>query len=269
MKRGGWFETLIGFLSSPANLMGLGLASLALLARLSGMIDVLWLLIVAGSYGLGWQIGRLAFSRAPNGPENAAGWSGPVARAAVKRADIEESLNRIMRMIAENRGGMFDSALQRSITDLCARIRSLIERMEASAGFISTEDAYSAKRIALDYLPGLIESFMAIPRDFAARKALADGKTACELLHQNLAVLQRRAAEMSDDLAAQDARSFLNHARFLQDQFEQPPNLTQVLQPKLEDGNSADARSRQTLGPNGEIGTEGMVTREGSRHENR
>ncbi len=269
MKRGGWFETLIGFLSSPANLMGLGLASLALLARLSGMIDALWLLIVAGSYGLGWQIGRLAFSHDRNRLEQREARASGAARIVIEREDIDESLNRVMRMVTENRGGPFDSALQRAVTELCARIRSLIERMEASAGFISTEDAYSAKRIALDYLPGLIESFMAIPRDFAARKALADGKTACELLHQNLAVLQRRAAEMSDDLAAQDARSFLNHARFLQDQFEQPPNLTQVLQPKLEDGNSADARSRQTLGPNGEIGTEGMVTREGSRHENR
>ncbi len=54
MKRGGWTETLTGFLSSPANLTGLGLASLALLARLAGIIDAFWLLIVAGSYGFGW-----------------------------------------------------------------------------------------------------------------------------------------------------------------------------------------------------------------------
>jgi hypothetical protein len=234
MKRGGWFETLSGFLSSPANLSGLGLASLALLARLAGIIDAFWLLIVAGSYGLGWQIGRLAFSRNPNGPEHGAGWSGSVARAAVERADIEESLNRIMRMVAENRGGMFDSALQRAITELCARIRSLIERMEASAGFISTEDAASAKRIALDYLPGLLDSFVAIPRDFAARKTLADGKTARELLHENLAVLQRKAVEMADDLAVRDARSFLNHAGFLRDRFGQPPGLIQASKAKPE-----------------------------------
>ena len=66
---------------------------------------------------------------------------------------------------------------------------------------------------------------MAIPRDFAAKKALADGKTACELLHENLAVLQRKATEMSDDLAAQDARSFLNHAAFLSNKFGQQSSL--------------------------------------------
>lgn len=219
MKRGGWTEALTHFLSSPANLTGLGLASLALLARLTGIIDAFWLLIVAGSYGLGWQIGQLAFPRNRNGLENRAAGISRAGRVAAEREDIDESLNRVMRIVTENRGGMFDSALQRAITELCARIRSLIERMEASAGFISSEDAYSAKRIALDYLPGLIESFMAIPRDFAVKKALADGKTARELLHENLAVLQRKAAEMSDDLAAQDARSFLEHARFLRDQF--------------------------------------------------
>ncbi len=219
MKRDGWSETLTGFLSSPANLTGLGLASLALLARLTGIIDAFWLLIVAGSYGLGWQIGWLAFPRDRNGLDAGEPWVSPVARTTAEREDIDESLNRLMRMVTENRGGLFDSALQRAITELCAQVRSLIERMEASAGFISARDAHSAKRIALDYLPGLIESFMAIPREFAVKKALADGKTARELLHENLAVLQRKAAEMADDLAARDARSFLNHAEFLKNKF--------------------------------------------------
>lgn len=225
MKRGGWTETLTGFLSSPANLTGLGLASLALLARLAGIIDAFWLLIVAGSYGLGWQIGRLAFSRDWNGLGAGESWVSPVARTTAEREDMDESLNRVMRIVTENRGGLFDSALQQSVTELCAQVRSLIERMEASVGFISARDAHSAKRIALDYLPGLIEGFMAIPRDFAAKKALADGKTACELLHENLAVLQRKATEMSDDLAAQDARSFLNHAAFLSNKFGQQSSL--------------------------------------------
>ena len=227
MKRGSWSETLANFLASPANLTGLGLASLALLARLTGIIDAFWLLIVAGSYGLGWQIGRLAFSRDRNGLEYREARVSRVARGAVEREDLDESLNRVMRMVTENRGGLFDSALQRAITELCARIRTLIERMEASTGFISTEDAYSAKRIALDYLPGLIESFTVIPRDFATKKALTDGKTARELLHENLAVLQRKTTEMSDDLAAQDARSFLEHAGFLKDKFDQPSSVIQ------------------------------------------
>ncbi|MFO1424001.1 MAG: hypothetical protein U1F70_10170 [Candidatus Competibacteraceae bacterium] len=243
MKRGGWTETLTGFLSSPANLTGLGLASLALLARLTGIIDAFWLLIVAGSYGLGWQIGRLTFSHDRNELSTGEPWVSPVVRTTAEREDIDESLNRLMRMVAENRGGLFDSAQQRAIIELCAQVRSLIERMEASTGFISARDAHSAKRIALDYLPGLIEGFIAIPREFAAKKTLADGKTACELLHENLAVLQRKATEMSDDLAARDARSFLNHAAFLKNKFGQPPGLIQALQPKPEDGNPASNRS--------------------------
>ena len=225
MNRGGWAETLISFLSSPANLTGLGLASLALLARLTGIIDAFWLLIVAGSYGLGWQIGRLAFPRDRNGLDGGEPWVSPVARTTAEREDIDESLNRLMRIVTENRGGLFDSALQRAITELCAQVRGLIERMEASTGFISARDAHSAKRIALDYLPDLIESFMAIPREFAVKKTLADGKTARELLRENLTVLQHKTAEMTDDLAAQDARSFLNHAGFLKNKFGQPSSL--------------------------------------------
>ena len=225
MNRSDWAETLMNFLSSPANLTGLGLASLALLARWTGIIDAFWLLIVAGSYGLGWQIGRLAFPRDRNGLGVGEPWVSPVARTTAEREDIAESLNRLMRIVTENRGGLFDSALQRSITELCAQVRSLIERMEASTGFISARDAHSAKRIALDYLPGLIEGFMAIPREFAVKKTLADGKTARELLRENLAVLQHKTTEMSDDLAAQDARSFLNHAGFLRNKFGQQSSL--------------------------------------------
>jgi len=75
---------------------------------------------------------------------------------------------------------------------------------------------------------------VAIPRDFAARKVLADGKTARQLLNENLAVLQRKVAEMADDLAAQDARSFLNHAGFLKEKFGQPPSFVLASESKPE-----------------------------------
>lgn len=233
MKRG-WTETMTYFLSSPANLTGLALASLALAARLTGVIDAYWLLIVAGSYGLGLQIGRLAFPRRLNALDGEEARVSPVLRTEAERTDIDRSLNQVILTVNENQSGVFDPSLQQCIMELCSQIRNLIERMEASTGFISIEDAYSAKRIALDYLPGLINSFVAIPGDFAARKVLADGKTARELLKDNLIVLQRKAAEMADDLAAQDARSFLNHAGFLQDKFGQTQSFIRASGSKSE-----------------------------------
>lgn len=219
MKQGGWGATLAEFLASPANLTGLGLASLALAARLAGWIDSLWLLIVAGSYGLGWQIGRLAFSREATPLIN------PLAQNEAERSDIQDSLNRILSAVSQNQDGRFDYILRRTVVELCAQIKTLMARMETSSTFISPDEAHSVKQIVLDYLPHLIESFIAIPGDFAANKALAEGKTAQELLKEQLTILQRKTVQMADDLAARDAASFLHHARFLQEKFGQESRL--------------------------------------------
>lgn len=221
MQRANRTERLLHFLSSPANLLGLGLASLALGARLAGAIDAFWLPIVVGSYGLGVEIGWLLFPRSLDRLEDGTARLSPVARTEAERAAIERSLDRVLAVVKQDHREAFDPPLERQILQLHGQIETLIERMEASAGFISVEAAYSAKRLALDYLPNLLDGFVAIPQDFAAREELSDGKTARELLQDNLSVLQREVAKMADDLAASDARSFLNHVSFLQDRFGQ------------------------------------------------
>lgn len=219
MKRACRTDMLLHFLASPTNLLGLGLASLALGARLVGAIDAFWLLIVAGSYGLGVEIGWLLFPRGLNTAEEGVARLSPVARTETERAAIEQSLDRVLAVVKQDHSEAFDPLIERQILQLHGQIKMLIERMEVSTGFISVEDAYSVKRLALDYLPNLIDSFVVIPQDFATREELSDGKTARELLQDNLAVLQREVTKMADDLAASDARSFLNHVSFLQDRF--------------------------------------------------
>lgn len=219
MMLGRWSEKISDFLASPANLTGLGLASLALAARLIGWIDSLWLLIVAGSYGLGWQMGRLVFSNEKRRSENPG-----TQQIQAERSDIQDSLNNVLAAVSQNQDGRFDYVLKRTIVELCAQIKTLLARMETSA-FLPTAESHSVKQIALDYLPRLIESFMAIPGDFAAKNVLAEGKTARELLKEHLAVLQRKTAQMADDLATRDATSFLKHAAFLQQQFGQESRL--------------------------------------------
>jgi hypothetical protein len=221
MQRANRTERLLRFLSSPANLLGLGLASLALGARLAGAVDAFWLLIVAGSYGLGVKLGWLLFPWGLDTSEDGATRLSPVARTEAERAAIDQSLDQVLLAVNKDHSEVFDPLLKQHILQLHGQIKTLVERMEASAGFISVEAAYSAKRLALDYLPNLINSFATIPQDFAAREELIDGKTARELLQDNLVVLQREVAKMADDLAACDARSFLNHVSFLQDRFGQ------------------------------------------------
>jgi len=220
MKPTGRTEMLFDLLSSPANLLGLGLGSLALLARLAGVIEAFWLPIVLGSYGLGAQIGWLLFPRRRERPEDGAAAPLPLARTKAERAAIERSLERVLRVVNKDYREVFDPVLKQPILQLHGQIKILLERMEASAGFIPVEAAFSAKRLALDYLPNLLEGYVAIPTEFAAREPLIDGKTARELLQDNLAVLQREVAKLADDLAARDARSFLTHVSFLQDRFE-------------------------------------------------
>ncbi|MFO1430617.1 MAG: hypothetical protein U1F76_10840 [Candidatus Competibacteraceae bacterium] len=237
---------LLDLLSSPANLLGLGLGSLALLARLAGAIEAFWLPIVLGSYGLGFQIGWLLFPRRWERLEDGAMPPRPRVLTEAERAAIERSLERVLQVVNEDHGAVFDPILKQPILQLHGQIKILLERMEASTDFIPVEAASNAKRLALDYLPNLLEGFVAIPTEFAAREHLVDGKTARELLQDNLAVLQRKVAELADDLAARDARSFLAHTRFLKDRFEGDSGfIHQAQQPSHRAGEDAGAPRRR------------------------
>jgi hypothetical protein len=75
------------------------------------------------------------------------------------------------------------------------------------------------ERTALDYLPTALERYLNLPRGYANRVPVANGRTARQVLLDQLALLEAKLGEVLDAVAKGDTDHLLAHGRFLEDRF--------------------------------------------------
>ena len=102
------------------------------------------------------------------------------------------------------------AAVQR-IADLLA------DTLPRVAGSFDQEDA--VVRTATDYLPRTLQSYVALPAQWATTHRLPDGGTPLTALHAQLAVLEQAATRMRDAAVSADASALLANGAFLADRF--------------------------------------------------
>jgi hypothetical protein len=75
------------------------------------------------------------------------------------------------------------------------------------------------ERTTLDYLPTALESYLSLPRGYANRVAVSRGRTARQVLLDQLALLEAKLGEVLEAVAKGDTDRLLAHGRFLEDRF--------------------------------------------------
>jgi hypothetical protein len=75
------------------------------------------------------------------------------------------------------------------------------------------------RQTALHYLPRVLDDYLAIPRMYAERVAVQDGKTARDVLIEQLKLMDSKMQETAQAMYKNDADRLLINARFLQDRF--------------------------------------------------
>lgn len=75
------------------------------------------------------------------------------------------------------------------------------------------------RQTALHYLPQALEAYLALPRIYAERIPVQDGKTAKDVLIEQLRLIDQKMRETSQAMFQNDADRLLANARFLQDRF--------------------------------------------------
>jgi hypothetical protein len=81
------------------------------------------------------------------------------------------------------------------------------------------EQEQTVVRTATDYLPGTLRAYAALPPQWAASHRLADGRTALEVLGEQLDVLEHAVTRMHDAAVGADARALMANGAFLADRF--------------------------------------------------
>jgi hypothetical protein len=197
------FQRLEPFLYSRRNLAGTVLALGGLALYFAGVIGgVLWLPVVAALYLIGVLV-------VP--PEQGLDLR---LSAAQDAGQIRSGLDRLLSSI---RGRVAD--------DIYAKVVSIRDSIlltlpgERSNVDASDPNVYLIRQTALDYLPTALSTYLAMPRVFAERRAVAAGRTPHDALLEQLDLMDRKMQEAADDIARHDSDRLLANGRFLAERF--------------------------------------------------
>ena len=87
---------------------------------------------------------------------------------------------------------------------------------------LTDHETWLLRQICIDYLPGALENFIALPSDLASEPVL-DGRSARQVLDEQLALIESRLDEMATSSYPREAGGLLNHARYVADSLRPDP----------------------------------------------
>ena len=195
------------FVYSNGNLIGCAAALLGPALLFAGVIDHGWLAITAGLYVAGWLLGR---------------------RSPELERRIEDSLTREETLA--HLDGVIASATPHLTVDMQNRLKSIrdsvAEVLPRLVGQASAGDAlFTVRETVLRYLPETLANYVALPAAFRVSHQLQSGRTARDLLTEQLDMLAVQMREVVANVAASDAQALVANGQFLQAKFQQPDFL--------------------------------------------
>jgi hypothetical protein len=200
-------QRVLLFLYSNANIAGsaLGILGLTVFCVLSVILggSSLLLLIVPALYAIGYLAADLV--------------SSPAARLRLRQQltadEIREHLEALLRSIRKQVSKEVMVKVE-SITN------SILEILPNIVDISSADhDIYTIRQTALDYLPETLENYLSLPPAFRNLHPIKGGKTATQLLLEQLEILDREMKEIVEDFYRNDSQRLMAHGRFLEAKF--------------------------------------------------
>jgi len=128
----------------------------------------------------------------------------------------QETLAALDQLIAHSRGVVPDTVEAR-IDRIAATVRATIPRLDQLG--TGSAEAHTVLRTATRYLPEAVAAYLRLPRDFADRRAVSNGKTSLSVLCDQLDLLASKMDEVFDAACRADADALIAHGRFLAEKF--------------------------------------------------
>lgn len=200
-------RALLRFYSS-ANITGCAFALAGPALLFAGIIDHGWLLITGGLYAAGWLLGR----RPPE-----------LERHIEQSLSIEQTLQALDEIVAKARPYL-TAEMAASLSSVRGSVAEVLPRLVGGAGHDG--NLYTVRETVLRYLPETLANYAALPPAFRVSHPLKDGKTARELLADQLALLDAKLHEIVANVASSDAQALLANGQFLEMKFRQPDFLS-------------------------------------------
>lgn len=191
------------YLFSTRNIVACCAALLGPVLLFLGVIGPGWLLITAGLYAAGYfatPAPRLLDARLAQ---------------SLSFEDLVERLDEIVRAAKSQ----LQPAMVAHLESIRQSITEVLPRLADVRGF--DDNLYTVRETVLRYLPETLANYVALPPAFRASHALEAGRTARELLGEQLGLLDDRMRDIVANVAASDAQALLANGQFLRSRFRQ------------------------------------------------
>jgi hypothetical protein len=201
------------FLYGDANIAGCTLALLGPVLLFAGVIGPGWLLITAGLYASGWLAGSAA-RRTPD-----------LERRIEDSLTVEQTIERLDSLVTRAKPHLSED-MSRHLVSVRSSIAEVLPRLVGAQGF--DPDLFTVRETVLRYLPETLANYVALPPVFRTTHALTGGKTALQLLAEQLALLDAKMKEIVANVAGADAQALLANGKFLEQKFREPDFLARA-----------------------------------------
>lgn len=192
------------FIYGYPNIAGALFGLIGLLLLFAGVIASGWVYIVAGLYGLGYL---LAWQLAPR----------ELHLAIAREVHAENLLAELDSLVDKTRKRLPQEAILR-LERLRGTLADLLPRLAEGTGF--SHEGHSVERTVRDYLPATLENYLQLPSAFARMHVLRDGKTARDMLLDQLDLLSAQMHSMLASVLSDDARALTENGIFLEQKFK-------------------------------------------------
>ena len=196
---------VLRYLYSGKNIVGSTLALFGLLLFFTGAITSLfWPFVVVAMYGIGALL-------APGAPKVAIG------DTTFDPDSIRRSLQRQLSIA----NGKVPASSWSKLQDIADTIMGILPHY---ADFPpGSPDLFVVGRTATDYLPSALQAYLNLPRAYATLHKMPNGKTADQVLDDQLTLLASKMDEVADAVHKKDSDALLANGKFLEEKFGASP----------------------------------------------
>jgi hypothetical protein len=196
---------VLRYLYSGKNIVGSALALLGLLLFFTGAItSFFWPFVVAAMYGVGALL-------APGPPKVA------LSGTSFDTDSIRKSLQHTL----STANGKLPAPLGAKVQDIADTVMGILPHY---ADFPpGSPDLFVVGRTATDYLPSALQAYLNLPRAYATLHRMPNGKTADQVLDDQLTLLASKMDEVADAVHKKDSDALLANGRFLEEKFGASP----------------------------------------------
>lgn len=193
------------FVYSNRNIAGSALALTALGAYFGGAIHEFWYAIVAGSYGIGALLARDSTA---------------LQTHLSAEMNVQDAVAGVQRLAAEAQHKL-PPDIATLVGAIAADVVEILPRLAAHG--VADATFADVRSTATSYLPDTLNAYLTIPAAYRNTAAIRDGKTARQIVVEQLTVLAAKMHEIAGDTVQDDAQALLANGRFLKERFAAAP----------------------------------------------